>query len=53
MECRWCQKQVNVSTEKAIVRETGDGFYFIYCRRCWSKVEEANDEDYLNNNFGE
>lgn len=51
MECRWCNKRVNIPTEKAIVRETGGGLFFIYCRKCWSGIEEANDDDYLNNKF--
>ena len=51
MECRWCNKRVNILTEKAILGERENGLYFIYCRKCWSGIEEANDEDYLNNKF--
>lgn len=51
LECRWCHKRVNISTEKAIIGQTQDGFFNVYCRKCWSSVEEANDDDYLNNKF--
>ena len=53
MFCRWCKKRVNISTEKAIVCETKEGYFYIYCERCKMEIEEVNDDDFLNQIFGD
>jgi len=53
MFCRYCKKRVNISTRKALIAETNDGYFFIYCEKCWMEIEEVNDDDYTNHKFGE
>ncbi len=53
MYCRMCQKQVNISTNKAIVETDLKGYFWIYCKNCSNIVSESNDTDFLNGVFGE